>query len=293
MNNKQTLEYLIGLPASGKSTYAKQIVEDSAGKTKRLNKDDLRIELHDGVYSKRNEKEVVSTERKRAAEYLKDGFNVIIDNTGFNEVHLKFYKDLASKSEVEFIVNDSFLETPLQVCIERDKQREASVGEQVVREMFHRYIKTPRTALKFDPGLPPVVICDLDGTLAHMNGKRGPFDWKKVGLDDIDPAVAHIIDAINCVKYAKVFLFSGRDSVCRPDTEEWLERNAIEYDLLAMRPKDDVRKDTIIKSEMIDGYIRGKYNILFWMDDRPVVSRMLRDEFGITVLQAGDPYTEF
>ena len=43
-----------GLPASGKSTWAKQYLDDNPG-TKRVNKDDLRAMLDNGKWSKRNE----------------------------------------------------------------------------------------------------------------------------------------------------------------------------------------------------------------------------------------------
>ena len=32
---------------------------------------------------------------------------------------------------------------------------------------------------------PEAVICDLDGTLALLNG-RNPFDWNKIGNDKVD-----------------------------------------------------------------------------------------------------------
>ncbi len=54
-----SLLMLKGLPASGKSTYARKLVADSQShkrKWKRANKDDLRAMIDDSNWSKTNEK---------------------------------------------------------------------------------------------------------------------------------------------------------------------------------------------------------------------------------------------
>lgn len=294
---KQKLLALKGLPASGKSTFAKKLVDEHGWV--RTNKDTIRKEMFGGEYRRKDEKKVVKERNRQIIEALTNGSNVVVDDTNLNPVHIKELSAIAKEHNVEFEVDDGFLGVPLEVCIERDKNREASVGEQVIREMFHKYIKKPHTALKYDPNLPMVVICDIDGTLAHMDGKRSPYDYSKVQGDSADAAVAHILDAIRCIGYAKIFIFSGRDEECRPETEEWLERNDIEYDELYMRRHDHLDeyggqvKDTIVKAEMLEKYVVGQYNVLCVIDDRPVVCRMWRDVYGLRVLQVGDPYYEF
>lgn len=154
--------------------------------------------------------------------------------------------------------------------------------------MFHEQVKTMPTFLKYDPELPFVVICDLDGTLTLGPKDRSPYEWEKVGNDDINIGIAHVLDGIKIINYAKVVIFSGRDAVCRKQTEAWLERHDIEYDMLSMRPKDDSRSDEIIKAEMIEAHIKDKYNVLIWFDDRVRICNMLRDVYGINVAQLGD-----
>lgn len=208
--------------------------------------------------------------------------------------------NLAKEHGATFMVDDSFMQVTLQECIERDKNREDSVGESAIRGMYHQWIKKASEHVDYDPNLPQAVIFDIDGTLAHMHNKRKPYEWHKVGVDDVDPAVAHVVDAIRCIGYARVFLFSGRNAVCRKETEEWLQRNDIDYDELHMRPEfleDGVTEnnldDRIIKANMLREHIIGKYNVLFIADDRPKVCRMWRDDFGLRVFQVGDPYYEF
>lgn len=288
---KQKLLILKGLPASGKSTFAKRMVDEHGWV--RTNKDTIRKQMFGTEWRRKDEKKVVKERNRQIIEALQQGKNVVVDDTNLNPVHVKELAAIAREHNVILEIDDGFLGVPLEVCIERDKNREDSVGEQVIRDMFHRYVKRSFTALKYDPNLPMVVICDIDGTLAHMNDKRKPFDWHKVGVDDIDAGVAHLLDAIRCIDYAKVFLFSGRDEVCRPETEEWLERHDIEYDLLAMRPEDNNEDDREIKSRMLEKYVIGQYNVLFVVDDRPKVCRMWRDVYGLRVMQVGDPHWEF
>lgn len=70
------------------------------------------------------------------------------------------------------------------------------------------------------------IIVDIDGTLAKMNG-RGPFDWHRVGEDDINKAVQLVV--VLASLHYKVVIFSGRDSVCRAETIVWLRKHNIPY----------------------------------------------------------------
>lgn len=295
---KPKLLVLKGLPASGKSTYARTLVEQGFVRT---NKDTIREELFGEAYKRKDEKKVVKERNRQVIEALEQGKDVVVDDTNLNPMHIKDLLSIAKQYDAIFEVDDSFLDVPLEECIERDSRREnkARVGEQVIRRMFHEFVHKSRTALRYDANLPMAIICDIDGTLAHMNGKRSPYDYKKVQGDEVDAAVAHVLDAVKMMDYAKIFIFSGRDDICRPETEEWLERNDIEYDALYMRRHDHLDdkggqvKDTLVKQEMLEKYIVGKYNVLFVLDDRPIVCRMWRDVYGLRVLQVGDPHYEF
>lgn len=293
---KNKLLILKGLPASGKSTYAEELVKEG---WVRVNKDTIRLDkdLFPEGYNFKNrshEKKVVKERNKQVRKALDSKKNVVVDDTNLNPIHIKDLSLIARKYNIKLEINDSFLSVPLETCIERDKKRESSVGESVIRQMYHQWIKKSPHFISYNPKLPMAVICDIDGTLAHMKGKRSPFDWHSVGKDEVDSAVAHLIDAINCIGYAKVFIFSGRNEVCRPETEEWLERHAIEYDGLYMRPSNqNDLDDRIIKENMLNEHIVGEYNVLFVVDDRPKVCRMWRDKYGLRVLQVGDPYYEF
>lgn len=285
-----------GLPASGKSTWADAFIADNPNYIN-IEKDVIRTDARlfkDGMYNhKRGDEGVVLKERDRLIhQALAEGRGVVVSDTNLVQKHIAQISNIAKQYGVEVEIKD-FLNVPLGELIERDRNRDESVGEQVIRRMFHQQVKTMPTFLEFDPNLPFVVVSDMDGTLTLGPKNRSPYDWAKVGNDDINLGVAHLLDCIRVVNFAKVFIFSGRDSVCRPETEEWLERHDIEYDELHMRAEKDDRSDIIVKSEMIEKYIKGKYNVLVWFDDRVGVSTMLRDVYGINVAQFGDTRYEF
>ena len=138
-----------------------------------------------------------------------------------------------------------------------------------------------------DPGLPAAWLVDIDGTLAHMSD-RSPYHWHRVGEDAVSPAVLAAVKAFAAAPDdAAIVLLSGRDSVCRPETEEWLARHEVPYDELYMRPEGDNRKDSIVKAELFDRHIRHRYRILAVLDDRDQVVRMWR-RMGLVCFQVAE-----
>ena len=135
------MEILIlkGLPASGKTTWAKEKLKE--GGWKRVNKDDLRAMLDNGEWSGKNEKFIVKMEDHLIYQALVNGYNVIVDDTNLNSKHLVRITELAKKfsdtfdREVE-VSTTGFYPT-IEECIERDKLRTGrhQVGKAVIRRM--------------------------------------------------------------------------------------------------------------------------------------------------------------
>lgn len=286
---------LKGLPASGKSTYAKDLV--NLGSWKRVNKDDLRLMLDNSLWSSKNEKMVIQLRNYIVKRSLEEGYNVIVDDTNFNPAHEQKMREIAN--EVGSVsVEVKFFDTPLDECIRRDLSRPNSVGEKVIRDMYKKYLSKSEEIKPYpvDKQLSWCVICDIDGTLA-LKGDRSPYDWSKVGLDSVNMPVQYVLNLINSnnalndegytVERATIILLSGRDSVCRKDTEKWLKDNNIPYDYLFMRAEGDKRKDSIVKKEIFDKEIVGKYNVKLVLDDRNQVVQMWRS-LGLTVFQVAE-----
>ena len=74
---------LRGLPASGKSTWAKEKVGKSNCAIKRINKDNLRAMLDSSKYSKGNESYILQLRDHILLTALDLGKSVIVDDTNF------------------------------------------------------------------------------------------------------------------------------------------------------------------------------------------------------------------
>lgn len=273
---------LKGLPASGKSTYAKELVGEG---WVRSNKDDLRLLLHGGKWSKKNEEQVVAVRDAIARAGLAAGRNVVVDDTNYHPSHESDLRKIAKEFGAEFETKE--FPTDVEECIERDLKRENSVGEQVIRKMWRQYVAPPRE--RYLSAGPKAVIFDVDGTLARMDG-RGPFEWEEVGNDLPQEEIILLLRMFERERWC-ILIFSGRDSVCREQTEQWLYRHAIPYDELLMRPQGDNRKDAEVKREFYDS-LKQRYDMVYAVDDRPQVCRLWH-ELGLCLLKVGDPDLEF
>lgn len=275
-----------GLPASGKSTWAKEF-QSANPNTKRVNKDLLRAMLDNGAWSKDNEKFLLGVRDFIISQALSQGLSVICDDTNLDPKHEKSLRKLAEKHGANFQVKD-FSHVPLDECIRRDQKRSDYVGEKIIRQMHSRYLRKDETpVIPRDHRLPDCYIFDLDGTLAKMNG-RSPFDWDRVDQDAVNEPVAmtfrKLRDGDNDIR---IMIVSGRDSVCREKTEQWLWEYDLRYNALYMRAAGDNRDDRIIKKEIYENEIKEKYNVLGIFDDRAKVVEMWRS-IGLPCFQVTD-----
>lgn len=272
---------LKGLPASGKSTYARDLVKNNG--YVRVNKDDLRAMLHNSKHTRGNEAQVLRIRDAIILDCLHNGRSVVVDDTNLNPIHAQAISSMAKSFNATF--ETKFFDTPIEECIKRDLQRPVSVGERVIRQQYNQWLRKVAEPPVFNPKLPTIILCDIDGTVAHM-GARSPFDWKKVSEDTIDKTIGGLLLLIETK--VKIVFMSGRDAVCRPETEAWLAKHDLKYEALYMRAENDNRKDNIIKRELYEQHIAGKYNVLFVLDDRNQVVDMWRNELGLKVLQVAE-----
>jgi uncharacterized HAD superfamily protein len=131
------------------------------------------------------------------------------------------------------------------------------------------------------------IIVDIDGTLAVRSGDRSPFDWGRVGEDDPNPPVVELVRIIHAAGKHQIILMSGRDAVCRPETEAWLEDQGIPSDELHMRPEGNHEKDSVVKERLYRAHVEPRFEVAFVLDDRDQVVKMWRG-LGLTVLQVAE-----
>jgi predicted kinase len=289
----QTITVLRGLPASGKSTYAKNLVKDNPGLYKRINRDDLR-EMFDGyVLSKENEKFVKKIRDILITEALRSNQNVIVDDTNLSEKNINRIQQLADiyKKETGNVVQVEVKEFEIELdeALARDASRERSVGKAVIQKLHRQFYggtkndKRGPNYCKQDQSLPPAIICDLDGTLAIMNG-RNPFDASSCENDLLNEPIAEIVKSY-FNNGTEIILLSGRTDNYMEETKRWLTKHDIPYHQLLMRKRGDSRKDAVIKKEIVDAEIKEKYFVRFVLDDRNQVVDMWRNELGYACLQ--------
>lgn len=299
-NIKQVCLLTRGLPASGKSTYAKELC-DLFPHWKRVNKDDLRSMMLSGEWDSDKEKSIIIARDALIRSFLSEGFSVVVDDTNIQPKHVKNIFDIVAADfpHVEFEVID--FNTSEEDCVQRDKQRTNQVGEHVVRRMAREYAKVDKDAWKnfqsyginhqtIDSSLPNCIIVDIDGTVAERHRDRSPFEWDKVGDDHPKHEIIDIVKSVSFAGMDKVIFMSGRDEVCRDQTQLWLNahfpRGVFKHEpSLFMRAKGDMRKDYIVKRELFEQHVRGKYNVFAVFDDRDQVVNMWRKQLGLTCLQ--------
>lgn len=270
---------LKGLPASGKTTYAKELVAQG---WKRVNKDDLRAMIDCSKWSKQNEKDIIEARDLLIIHYLDNGFNVVVDDTNFHPAHQESLIEIADNCDADF--EEKFFDTPIDECIARDAKRgDKSVGGDVIFRMYYKYLRKPSmTKESIDFQLPFAYIFDLDGTLALMTD-RSPFDWAKVGEDELNISVGATMKALKAAGF-EIIILSGRDEECREETQKWLNKYELYHDMLLMRGNKDNRKDNIIKQELYEANVKGKYNVVGVFDDRDQVVSLWRS-LGLTCFQ--------
>ena len=276
------IEMLVGLPASGKSTYALEKIKSNPDRWVRINKDELR-KLHPNF----PEKKIVEEEERQIIEAITiKNKNIILDNTHLNRIHFvrikKLIENLAAKTDihVEIKVNDSFLQVPIDECIRRDALRANGkcVGEKAIRDMWAKYsrdwdhvirnkiFQEDSFAHKTD-----VILCDLDGTLAFAID-RGWFEEEKCESDIINFPLKTVLQAL----HLPIIFVSGRQDKARQATINFLSKHEIPFIGLFMRKTGDTRSDDIVKKEIFEKNIQKNFRVIMVFDDRPKVVDMWR-----------------
>lgn len=321
MAETSRLTILRGLPGSGKSTHAKAM-ERALGAVV-LSRDSMRDMLHPSGHEGRLtpvEEHIISdTLRAIAVRLLGEGREVVIDATNLRDKYVREWARVAHGRGHRFDIAD-FRGTALQVCLERNAQRERQVPEEVIRDMHQRFVKGRdlqadnqrivnevlagidakpelEPAPEYRPRLLDAYIFDLDGTLAIKHESRDIYDASKAYLDYPNKPVTDILNTLafsDCTADrvgGEVTIYcTARHEQDRAATVAWLEVHTPydpeHGDLLLMRQSKG-RADWKEKLDLYNEHVRGKYNVLGVFDDRNQVVQLWR-ELGLTCFQVAD-----
>lgn len=278
----------IGISNSGKSTWANEEWKKAPHKTVIINRDKIREllfgfredqmqEYHQHPDIFKLEKQVTKYEDTLIHEALNENKTVIVDATHLRAEYIERFKFWNVPTSIKWF------DVMLKEALTRNMGRTRQVPEEFMKKQYNQYVGLRNnfvwnyepTIIELDNSLPGVYLIDIDGTIAHHNDKRSPFDWKNVGIDTVCPNLQPVLRVMNNNPGTYLIFVSGRDAVCRLETQEWLNRHNLDNTPLLMRAEKDMRPDWQVKEEIWRD-LATKYNILGLFDDRLQVVRRAR-----------------
>lgn len=301
-----TLVVTRGIPASGKTTWAREWVAEDEDNRCRVNRDDLRQNLYgrDAPLPHQLEEALTTMQHAGVRKLLQCGRSVVVDDMHLRRAYIDRWQAIAEEQGAELAIME--FQVDVEVCVARDRARgEAGgreVGEEFIRQCHQRLTSSIRSdhykgGVKASPAEPVVPalyvpdtslssawLVDMDGTLAVMRG-RGPYDWGRVGEDDLNHPVRNVVCGLKMMGFS-IVVVSGRDAVCRDETAAWLQRHSIPYHGLYMRPEGDNRRDALVKRELLEE-IGKQWRVAGVLDDRDQVVEMWR-AVGLPCLQVAE-----
>ena len=169
---KQTLYIMCGVAGAGKSTFAREMLEDDT--TLWVSRDEIRFSLlseHDNYHAKEREawKIFVNT----ISKYLKLGYSVIADATHLTRrSRARLLNSLSfNRKAVEVCV--VYVATSVEMCIERNSQRfdRRHVPTHDVFEMGEN-LESPLLMEGFDR----IIVVDENGDIAYIKERGFNYD---------------------------------------------------------------------------------------------------------------------
>ena len=135
---KEPIAYvLVGCPACGKSTFAKNFDNDTVV----VSSDAIREELYGDEAIQGNGKEVFSLYYDRAIAAIEKGYNVILDATNVTRKARKNIFSTLGKSNVDCKFVAICFERELDVLLKQNAGRERKVPKEVIERMYHNYVR--------------------------------------------------------------------------------------------------------------------------------------------------------
>lgn len=245
---------LQGPPASGKSTYAKSMAKAGTPYVI-VNRDSIR-EAREEYWIPEQENYISDLEEFGVRSAVNRGLIPIIDATNLNPKTIQKWNDLAKELNCEIEFKPFYM--------------------QYFYEDFIKEAGYDNVSIRNHNGRTNCVIFDLDGTIAHHQG-RLPFDWDKLETDLCDSRCQELIKQFNLLAIKIIFL-TGRPESVRTSTENWIRKNipGINFSLI-MRDSKDFRSGELVKKELWEKCVEPNYNTLCVFEDSNKCADMWRD----------------
>lgn len=174
--DKPTLLMLVGLPGSGKSTYASRYEDMYSIHSF----DAVRDELFGDENDQTDNTKVFSVLHKRIIDDLKVGKNVIYDATNISWKRRKSFLSLLGK--IDCYKEAVVIATPYEICLEQNESRERRVPEEVIEEMYRNF-----DIPFYNEGWDAVFIAYLDDSYHNCYGQYGKFVYDTLEFSQDNP----------------------------------------------------------------------------------------------------------
>lgn len=141
-----------GLPGSGKTTVARELVDsqiNTFGLT-RLNRDDFRRMMHGRRFGAGRQEQLVTAAQHAAIRaVLTEGGDVIVDDTNLRDSQILQFERLAAECGAVVEVID-LRDVPLDECIRRDRLRQGDthIGAAVITQLHSDHIAKTSVAAR-------------------------------------------------------------------------------------------------------------------------------------------------
>ena len=145
---KHELIILQGIQGSGKTTWAKNWVNEDSEHRVRFNRDDV-LNMLDKYWVPNRESFINTIYESFLNQAMLEGYDIVLDDMNFNQKTLTEIKETVeefnkwiSLSPVDLhydIKYQTFFDTSLEECIARDAKRENPIREEVIRNIYNKY----------------------------------------------------------------------------------------------------------------------------------------------------------
>ena len=301
--------FTVGIPASGKSSFAAQ--KEKEGYVI-IERDQIRRQMVEEQlghpitgslwanykFNKTNESTVTARENALVDFHTEKGHDIVISETNLNQGRLS--ARILDFERRGYDVDVEVFPIGLKEAITRDRDRTDSVGVEVMHGMWKQWLAlgTEITGIyQYQPNtdLPTAIICDIDGTLAHItvnaDGKRRDvYDYMRAGEDAIDEIVYSMVMGLYNAGH-KIIIMSGRDDIGKGVLVKWLDQYDVPYEEIHMRTAGDKRADRDVKLDLFKD-VETRWNVIAAIDDRDSVIELWSD-IGVKTVDVGHRYEHF
>ena len=233
--------FLFGLPCSGKSTWYEDSIKPAFPPHKYINADDIKFEFHD--YKEENQsmyvEEAIEMAKTRALAAFDAGENVVFDAGAINGKYTNGLLEYAKNKG--YYVSMTFVNTPYEICLERNSKRTRKVPEQMILDKEIKKMSTWQgyTKSKFvdhwmiiDYYTEENIFLDMDGVLAVqsdlpvVNGKIDFVNSNHFRHLGVVPQTAAIVAELSKNPKKNLYILSAAPtSISAREKFSWLKEH--------------------------------------------------------------------